>query len=141
MPRWIVAVVTAAVIGVGGGCSAASQSPTPTASSDPRPVPTRRATSTIGPTLADLGFRNGPSAFTLPPDVTMSGRIDQRNVVAAFGPVADAATVLAYLVDVLEPEGWTITASGGESLRFAAPGWDGAFTPGSQQWALVLRQV
>lgn len=107
----------------------------------PAPVVTPVPTSAVGPSLPALGFAHGPSSLTLPPEVVMSGRIDQENVVGAFGPPQDSSMVLAYLTDVLPSQGWTVTARGGGSLLFSAPGWDGAFTSGPQQWALVVRSV
>lgn len=90
--------------------------------------------------LASLGWRNGPAGRVfLPVGTTIDRRIDQANVVSAFGPGGASAQVLAALRRTLPAAGWTVTADAGGSLIFADGTYDGAFTSDADVWGLTIR--
>jgi len=119
------------------GACAAPQGAGSTSSSNPSAV---RSAPSGTATLATLGWQNGPAdRVLLPAGVTITSRVDQANVITAVGSPSMTDSVLATLTDTLPSYGWTITASGGGSLVFSDPRYDGAFTSDSSLWALTIR--
>jgi len=90
--------------------------------------------------MAILGWKNGPAdRVLLPLAAAIDRRVDQANVITAIGRPTSADSVLQTLTQTLPSYGWTITASGGGSLVFDDPRYDGAFTSDSSVWALTIR--
>lgn len=91
-------------------------------------------------TLRDLGWRNGPAArVVLPAGVVVTRRIDQPNVVSAFGRGADGEAVSRALAGSLPGMGWTVTAQGGGSIVFSDDRHDGTYTASAEVWGLTIR--
>lgn len=131
----LLGVLAAAVVLSGCGAADAQTSPSsPASSSSPQPAPD-------GATLRSLGLSHAPATITVPREATITRRIDQPNVVTVLFAGGDAKPVLAHLTKNLPGEGFTITHSGGDSLIFTAPGWEGAYTASADLSGLTLRRV
>lgn len=118
-----------------------SQTPTQSTTASPTPPPSPSATIETGLTLQQLGFENGPTGFTLPPESVITTKVDQPNVVTVVLSRPGPQTVEDYLRSTLPDEGFTIdarsTANG--ALTFKGNGWTGGFTGTTVSSAIVLR--
>lgn len=95
-----------------------------------------------GPTLRQLGFRNGPlDEFSLPADLVIATQVDQPNVVTVVLANPSPATVEDYLRATLPGEGFAIDAraDAGQAMSFEGNGWSGGFTGSGITSAVVLR--
>jgi hypothetical protein len=94
-----------------------------------------------GRTLTDYGISHAPFGFSVPRDLNPNFMINQENLVAMDLSLPDGAATLAYLTSHLSSMGFEITATGGGSLIFRDPRWDGSFTIGDVSSSLTLRLV
>ncbi|MDO5286107.1 MAG: hypothetical protein Q4G45_04715 [Actinomycetia bacterium] len=90
--------------------------------------------------LADLGWRNGPaSRVLLPSGVSLSRRVDQPNVVSAFGYGSEHQQVRTVLAEQLPRRGWRVTGSGPDALVFEDDQYQGTYTASERVWGLTIR--
>lgn len=127
-------VVVAALL-VLPGCSAVPEGDYPT-----RPSATPSAAAN-GTTLVSLGLSHAPATITLPPGVGITRQVNQPNVVTVLIRANDGAAVLAHLEQNLAAEGFTISSRSADSLIFASPAWEGAYTMNDQVAGLTLRKL
>lgn len=133
VPRIALAVVALFTL---GGCSAA---PPPAGAPNQPPAAAVSTAPAGGVLLADLGFDNAPTGFSLPRGVVIEQRIDAGNnvTVVLTHPAGDA--VADYLRSHLGGMGFTVTADANGSLLFESATHDGAFTVTGDLSALSLR--
>jgi lipoprotein len=92
-----------------------------------------------GVTLAQLGFRNGPSALVLPAGMVIRDRVDLGTNVTMTITSPPGERIAAWLRQNLPAAGFEITADGQDSLLFHRGPWQGAFTVSGDLSALSLR--
>lgn len=120
------------------GCATGSppgSTPTPT-------VVTRSVTVPAGGvSLAELGFRHGPTGLlTVPAGVRLTQRVDQPNLLTAGFAAPNGDEITGWLRSQLPVAGFRITAQGPGALLFTGHGWSGAFATGGGESALTLRR-
>ena len=115
------------------GCAAPAAQPALTQ------APTSTSSPAGGVALRGLGFRNAPADLYAPGGSSVAVVVDQTNNIVATFTEPDADALLAWWRSVLPPQGWTITADGGDSLLFERGDLRGAFTVTGDLAALTIR--
>ena len=125
--------VAAALLLAGCGSAPTTVPPSPTTA-----VTRRAPAGTVS--LADLGWRNGPAnRVLLPSGVTLTRRIDQPNLISAFGYGTDREQIRRLLAQHLPTLGWDVTGSGADALVFGDQQYQGAYTASDEVWGLTIR--
>ncbi len=90
--------------------------------------------------LRELGFSNGPPAFSLPADVATTLAADTGQQVTVIIAAPPWSQVADYLRRTLPRTGFTITGQGADGLTFTGYGWNGSATTSTDGSAVTLQR-